>query len=187
MRLRDAAEADLPAIVEIFNATIPSRMVTAQLEPVLATDRWPWFREHSPDRYPIWVTEMNGRVTAWLSFSPFLSRSAYRSTAEVSVYVDQNFRRCGLAAKLLTAAITRGPGFEFTALVGLIFAHNEPSLRLFEKFGFARWGHLPRIARLDRIERDVVIVGLQIAQPNNEDLFPGNADPATPFRFSGVQ
>jgi len=27
--IRDAVEADLPAIVEIYNATVPTRMVTA--------------------------------------------------------------------------------------------------------------------------------------------------------------
>ena len=32
--LRNATEHDLPAIVAIYNATIPSRMVTADLDPV---------------------------------------------------------------------------------------------------------------------------------------------------------
>jgi phosphinothricin acetyltransferase len=47
-------------------------------------------------------------------------------------------------------------------MVGLIFVHNEPSLRLFEQFGFERWGLLPRIARLDGIERDLAIMGRQV-------------------------
>jgi L-amino acid N-acyltransferase YncA len=162
MSLRDAAESDLPAITEIFNATIPSRMVTAELEPLSVTDRLPWFREHSPDRHPIWVMELDGRVAGWLSFSRFITRCAYRGTAEISVYVHQDFRRRGVAGELLAAAIMRGPAFELTALIGLIFAHNEASLRLFERFGFARWGHLPRVARLDGVKRDLVIVGLPI-------------------------
>ncbi len=45
------------------------------------------------------------------------------------------------------------------AIVGLIFAHNEPSLKLFERFGFKRWGLLPGVARLDGVERDLVVVG----------------------------
>jgi phosphinothricin acetyltransferase len=47
-------------------------------------------------------------------------------------------------------------------LLGFIFGHNEPSLRLFEKFGFARWGELPKVASLDGIERDLVIVGHRV-------------------------
>lgn len=159
MRLRDAAETDLPAIVEIYNATISTRMVTAELEPVAVADRLPWFRDHSPGSHPMWVLESESGVAGWLSFSPFITRCAYRGTAEISVYVHQEFRRRGVAAELLGAAITRGPELGFTALVGLIFAHNEPSLRLFTKSGFEKWGHLPRVARLDGVERDLVIVG----------------------------
>ena len=39
MNLRDAAERDLPAIVEIYNASVATRMATAQLEPVTVADR----------------------------------------------------------------------------------------------------------------------------------------------------
>ena len=163
MKLRDAAETDLPAIIEIYNATIPTRMVTAELEPVTITARLPWYREHSPNEYPIWVVEAEGGVAGWLSFSRFITRCAYRGTAELSVYVHDDFRRRGVAAELLGAALARGPELGFTAFVGLIFGHNEPSLRLFTKFGFAKWGHLPRVARLDGIERDLVIVGRHLA------------------------
>ncbi|MBA3964024.1 MAG: N-acetyltransferase [Chthoniobacterales bacterium] len=159
MILRDAAEADLPAIVEIYNATIPTRMVTAELEPVSVTERLPWYREHSPNDYPIWVLEEAEQVAGWLSFSRFITRYAYRGTAEISVYVHEDFRRHGVAAELLDAAMARGPELGFTAFVGLIFGHNEPSLRLFTRCGFEKWGHLPRIARLDGVERDLVIVG----------------------------
>ena len=47
-------------------------------------------------------------------------------------------------------------------MVGLIFAHNQPSLRLFEQLGFERWGLLPRVANLDGIERDLIILGRHI-------------------------
>ncbi len=39
-----------------------------------------------------------------------------------------------------------------------IFAHNQASIRLFEKFGFQRWGYLPQIADLDDFLADVVIL-----------------------------
>lgn len=167
MRLRDAAESDLPAIVEIYNATIPSRMVTAELQPVSVADRLPWFREHTPDEHPIWIWEADARVAGWLSFSRFITRCAYRGTAEVSVYVQEDFRRRGIAAHLLAAALARGPALGFSAFLALIFAHNEPSLRLFARFDFEKWGHLPRVAQLDGIERDLVILGRHLppAQP----------------------
>ena len=164
MTIRDATEADLPAIVEIFNATIPSRMVSATLEPVSVEERLPWFCAHSAGHHPLWVMSDEKQVVAWLSLQPFLPRCAYASTAEVSIYVREDFRRRGVAKSLLDEAARRAPALEIRALVGHVFAHNEPSLRFFTKAGFERWGRLPRVARLDGTERDVVIVGRHVVQ-----------------------
>jgi phosphinothricin acetyltransferase len=159
MIIRDAAEADLPAIVEIFNAAVRTRMSTAQLDPVSVEERLPWFREHSPDSHPLWVAEIDGQIAGWLSFHSFITRCAYRGTVELSVYVGESFRRAGVGRNLLEKAIAHAPRLEISSLVGCIFGHNEPSLRLFERLGFERWGVLPRIARLDGVERDLVMVG----------------------------
>lgn len=161
-KIRDAVEADLPAIVAIYNAAVATRMSTAQLDPITVESRRRWLTEHSSDRHPFWVMDCDGEVAAWLTLKPFLPRSAYRGTAEVSVYVDERFRRRGLARSLLEEAIARAPSLRITAMVGLIFAHNEPSLRLFERIGFERWGLLPRVARLDGVDRDLTIVGRHV-------------------------
>ena len=163
--IRDAVEADLPVIVEIYNATVPTRMVTAELEPTTVEARLPWFREHSPDEYPFWVAESDDRVIGWLDFKKFLPRCAYRGTAEISVYVHEKFRRHGVGQRLLEEAIARTPSLGITALIGLIFGHNQPSLKLFERFGFERWGFFPAVAQLDGVKRDLVIVGLHCPKP----------------------
>jgi phosphinothricin acetyltransferase len=78
------------------------------------------------------------------------------------VYVDEKHRRRGAGRTLLGEAIARAPSLQISAMVGLIFAHNEPSLRLFEQVGFERWGLLPRIAQLDAVERDLTIMGRHV-------------------------
>ena len=162
IKIRDAIEADLPAIIDIYNVAIATRLSTAQLEPVTVESRRRWLSEHSPDRYPFWVAEIDEQIAGWLTIKGFLPRCAYRGTAELSVYVDQKFRRRGVARTLLEEAIARASSLEITAMVGLIFAHNEPSLRLFGQLGFERWGLLPRVAQLDGIERDLTIVGRRV-------------------------
>ncbi len=159
MKIRDAVEADLPAIIKIYNAAIATRIATAQLEPVTLEERRNWLKDHSPDRHPFWVLEVDRKIAGWLTLKPFLPRCAYRGTAEVSVYVDEKFRRRGIARTLLQEAIMRAPSLQISAMVGLIFAHNEPSLKLFEHVGFEKWGLLPGIARLDDVERDLIIMG----------------------------
>jgi L-amino acid N-acyltransferase YncA len=162
MKIRDALPSDLPAIINIYNAAITTRLATAQLEPVTLEERGNWLKEHSPDRHPFWTLEMDHQIAGWLTLKPFLPRCAYRGTDEVSVYVDEKFRRRGVARALLEEAISRAPSLQIRAMVGLIFAHNEPSLKLFEQLGFEKWGLLPRIARLDQDERDLTIMGRHV-------------------------
>ena len=162
MKHRVATRADLAQIVAIYNATIPSRMVTADTEPVTVESRRRWFEDHPPDQRPLWVVEEGARIVAWLSFSSFYGRPAYAKTAELSVYVDADFRKRGLASYLLQAAVGHAPALKVDTLLGFIFGHNQPSLALFAKHGFARWGELPAVAALDGIERDLVIVGRRV-------------------------
>ena len=162
MTTRDATEADLPAIVGIYNAAIPGRVATADTEPVSVESRIAWFREHTPDRRPLWVMEADGAIVGWFSFQSFYGRPAYHATAEVSVYVSPDYHRSGVGRRLLAEAIQHSPSLGLTTLIGYIFGHNEPSLRLFEGCGFQRWGCLPRIAELDGVECDLVIVGRRI-------------------------
>lgn len=162
MTLRDATEADLPAIVGIHNAAIASRISTAQLEPVRVEERREWLRAHSSQQYPLWVVQTDDAIAGWLSFGEFLPRQAYRGTVELSVYVHEKFRRRGIGRRLLQEAIARAPQFNLHTLIGLIFAQNQPSIELFRALGFDRWGLLPGVARVDRQPRDLAIFGRPI-------------------------
>ena len=163
MRIRDAVEADLPAIVAIYNSTIPSRMVSADTEPVSVEGRKPWFREHEPARRPLRVADEAGEVVGWISLGDFYDgRPAYRRTVEIGVYVKDGHRGGGIGSQLLEEALRRTPELGIKTLTAGIFAHNEPSLELFRRFGFERWARFPRVAELDGVERDLVILGLRV-------------------------
>lgn len=154
---------DLPAIVAIYNSTVASREVTADTEPISVASRHAWFAEHTPDKRPLWVAEQDGQVIGWLSYSNFYGRPAYAGTAELSIYLAEQARGKGLGRYFLQQAIDVAPQIGVHTLLGFIFGHNLPSLGLFERFGFERWAHLPRVASLDGVERDLVIVGKRVA------------------------
>ncbi len=63
----------------------------------------------------------------------------------------------------LAAALDAAPGLDIHTVLGFVFGHNEPSVRLFHGFGFEAWGTLPRVAVLDSVERDLVILGKRLA------------------------
>ena len=78
------------------------------------------------------------------------------------MYVDTAHHRRGVGRALLGHALDACPRLGVTSVVGYVFGHNAPSLALFEGFGFSRWGHLPAIAELDGVARDLVIVGRRV-------------------------
>ncbi|MFL9925996.1 GNAT family N-acetyltransferase [Herbaspirillum lusitanum] len=160
---RAARQEDLAAIVDIYNSTIPSRQVTADTEAVPVESRQAWFDEHQPDRRPLWVAERDAEILGWLSFSNFYGRPAYAGTAELSIYLHENARGKGLGRYFLEQAIAHAPAIKVHTLLGFVFGHNEPSLKLFEAFAFERWADMPRVATLDGVERDLVILGKRVA------------------------
>jgi len=84
--IRLAQAADLPVIVDIYNASIPSRLATADTEPVSVESRVAWLRDREP-RHPVWVLERDACVLGWLSLAKFYGRPAYAATAEIGFYV----------------------------------------------------------------------------------------------------
>ena len=164
-QLRLATEHDLPAIVEIYNSIIAGRRVTADLEPVTVESRRAWFAAHQTPNRPLWVlvdNNANQAVCGWASFDSFYLRAAYDGTVMVALYLAEAYRGRGLGGWLLNELIARAPALGIHSLTGYIFGHNEPSLRLFKRHGFTPWAHLPRVAVLDGVERDLIILGRRV-------------------------
>jgi L-amino acid N-acyltransferase YncA len=163
MKFRDALQKDLATIVEIYNSTISSRMVTADTAPVSVESRQQWFNEHTADKHPLWVVEdETANTIGWISFQAFYGRPAYDATAEISIYITPLQRGKGYGKLILQHCITTAPSLGISTLLGFIFAHNTPSLQLFSKAGFEEWAHLKNIAVLDGIERSLKIMGKRL-------------------------
>ena len=161
MPIRHARPDDLPAVVAIYNASIPGRRATADLEPVSAADREDWFADFEPTRRPLFVAcaDDGDEPRAWLSLRSFYGRPAYAETVEVGVYTHPEAQRQGHARPLVAHALAQAPALGVSRLLAFTFAHNAPSLALFRTFGFADWGRLPGVAVLDGVRRDLLILG----------------------------
>lgn len=163
MRIRDATEADLPAIVDIYNQSIPAGWSTADTKPIAVADRVEWFRKFDPARRPIWMAEINGEIVAVTYLSSFYGgRPAYDATAEVSVYVATAHQRRGIGRGLKRFVIRECPRLGVTTLLSMHFDHNEATRRINESLGFQQVGHLPEIAVVQGQARGLVISALRI-------------------------
>lgn len=160
---RDAVIEDLERIVEIYNSTIASRLVTADTEPVSIEDRLPWFYAHNPEKRPLWVIENKANeIIGWASLQSFYGRPAYDGTVEISIYVDKNQRGKGLGKQILSDCIEKSKALGVKTLLGFIFAHNIPSIKLFQRLGFEEWALFPNIAEMDEQEYSLKILGKRI-------------------------
>jgi len=163
MQFRNATIDDLPTIVAIYNSTVASRMVTADTEQVSVLDKINWFHQHHSKR-PLWIVENeNNVIIGWISFQDFYGRPAYNGTAELSIYIHEDFRKKGFGKQMLEYAISQCKQLNIHTILGFIFKHNAISIKLFESFGFESWGDLKDIAIMDNNHYSLKILGLKIS------------------------
>jgi L-amino acid N-acyltransferase YncA len=160
-KIRNAAERDLPAIVEIYNSSIPGHTATADLVPVSVDDRRSWFDSHDSDRRPILVLEVDDNIAGWASLTDFVEgRPAYHATAEISIYIAPPYQALGYGRQLMQRIIEKCPALGIDSLLAIYFEHNIASQKLCELYGFEEMGHLKDIADLDG-ERAGVKIGVK--------------------------
>ena len=160
--LRDATATDLPAINDIYNHYVHHSTCTYQLDPETLHDRQVWFAAHSPERYPVIVAELEGRVVGWGSLSRFHPRAGYDGTVEASVYIAHDFHRRGLGRTILQSLIERARSAGFHVLIGGASADQRASIALQESLGFERVGCLKEVGQKFGRRLDVVYLQLML-------------------------
>jgi phosphinothricin acetyltransferase len=141
IQTRPATRADLPSILEIYNHAVLNTTASYDYEPRTLEHRVAWFDDHLKHDLPVFVAldEME-RVTGWSALNRFHDRAGYRFTVENSVYVAADQRGRGVGTRLLPLLIEAARERRFHAILAVIDAANEPSIRLHAKFGFERVG-----------------------------------------------
>jgi len=145
--LRNATDADLPAIVEMLNIEIAqSPYVYAEI-PVTVEERRGWLAMHKTAELPVLVADIeeDPRSVGWAALSPYRQSSGYRFTAELSVYVARRAQRRGIGSALVRALVNRAEERGLRALVGSVDAGNTPSIELLGRFGFIEVARLPAV------------------------------------------
>lgn len=158
----NAQLSDLPFIVDVYNQTIASRMVTADLQTITADSRINWLNAHNQTTRPLWIIKYQGQNCGWISLSTFYGRAAYDKTVEISVYIAKDFRAKKIGGYSIEKIQQHAREYGIETVLSYIFGHNIPSINLFKKLGYQQWGMLPEVAELDGIKRDLVILGRKL-------------------------
>ena len=146
MKIRSAKVEDLPTILEVYNHAVLHTTASYDYEPRTLEHRTAWFEDHQRQGYPIFVAVNEADdVVGWSSLSKFHDRVGYRFTAEDSIYVAAEHRGKGVGKLLLAPIIQAAKDRKLHAIIGLIDAQNEPSIRLHASFGFEKVAHLKEV------------------------------------------
>lgn len=137
--IREARKTDLEAILEIYNQGIQDRIATLETEAKDLSYMSNWFEQHQ-GRYSMLAAEKGGQVIGWASLNPYSSRCAYDGVADLSVYIEREFRGMGAGEKLLAALELKARENKFHKLVLFTFPFNGLGQSLYMKMGFREVG-----------------------------------------------
>lgn len=145
--IRDATEADLPAILAITNQAILHTTALWTIEPATLQTRAAWMQERLAGGFPVLVAERDGVVTGFGSFGSFRPHDGYLHSVEHSLYVAPEHQGQGLGRALLETLVERAAALGKHAVVGGIEAGNNASLALHRACGFQETATLPQVGR----------------------------------------
>ncbi|GAB5590852.1 hypothetical protein Unana1_05752 [Umbelopsis nana] len=175
--IRDATEADMEQILEIYNEQIETSSSLFITSPVDLQNRLDWFRTCTTKGFPVLVaatktTDQNNQeeVAAYCSLGTFRDKPAYNASAEVSLYVHLNHRRQGLGKILMNKIIEKADEIGIHAIVASITTENEVSLNLYTKLGFKYVGTFKDTGY--KFDRWLDVAFYELILPNGDRIHP---------------
>lgn len=147
MDIDDATEADLPAILAIYNDVLATSTAIYSNVPSTLEDRAAWRAARLAQGYPVLVAREGVQVLGFASFGDFRSWPGYAATVEHTVHVRADARRKGVGRALLSALPDRARTLGKHVILGGIDADNAASLALHQALGFEKVAHFHQVGR----------------------------------------
>lgn len=145
--IRDATEADLPDIREIYNHYVANSTVTFDEEPQTLKELRAKFRHNAKLGYP-WLVAVSptGQILGYANASPWKQKAAYRYTVENSIYLRAASTGKGLGTALMAEFLARAKAAGIKEVIAVIADRGaESSIAMHERFGFREVGRMGKV------------------------------------------
>ncbi len=143
--IRDATEADLPQILEIYNEIILNTTAVYYYEPHTLEMRREWYYSRKKDGFPIFVAEENGLISGLSTVGPFRVPTAYLYSVENTIHVAAHARGKGVGKLLMPPLIDAAKKMALHTIIAGIDATNDVSIHLHKSFGFEEVAHFKEV------------------------------------------
>ena len=163
MIVRCAVLDDAPAVAALYGHHVIHGTGTFEEEPPSPDDIAGRMKAVLDAGFPWLVIEVDGRIVAYAYAGPYHRRSAYRFTAEDSVYVADEERGKGYGRIALAAVIDACEAMGLRRLLAVIGdSQNVGSIGLHRALGFSFCGTLPAVGYKAGQWLDVVFMELPL-------------------------
>ncbi|MBP6872514.1 MAG: N-acetyltransferase [Bacteroidales bacterium] len=144
IRFTEITEADFAVIKGIYDYYILNSTSTYYTE-LISIDELKQFIPLNSQRYKSYMIEAGGECCGFCYLSQYKKRQAYDRTAEISLYLKNGYtgRGIGRIALEYLEGIAREKGIH--VLLAIISGDNIASIKLFERAGYEKCGHLKQI------------------------------------------
>ena len=144
-KIRAVELSDADALAEIYNHYVLRSVVTFEEEPISGAEMEQRIGAVRSSTLPWLVAETDGRAVGYAYASPWKTRSAYRFSVEVTVYLAPDSSRRGIGSMLYGELLSILQGLGAHAVIGGIALRNDASVALHEKFGFKKVAHFREV------------------------------------------
>ncbi|WP_295791163.1 GNAT family N-acetyltransferase [uncultured Veillonella sp.] len=146
IKIRTGVREDVPALLDIYNYEVLHGVATFDIEPRTIAEWTTWYEAHNILNHPLIVATIDDVVAGYATLSEYRSKEAYAGTVELSIYIGPDFRRKGVASKLMESILAYAKEDDsIHIVVSVITGGNEASVKLHKKFGFTFSGSIPEV------------------------------------------
>lgn len=139
IQIRTAKLDDLKDITEIYNKAILETSATFDTQTKTLEEQKEWLKNHG-SKNPIIVAEADKKIVGWAALSQYSTKCAYSDTAEISLYVKDEYQGKGIGKKLIEGIVKGGEKAGLHTLIARITEGNKKSIHLHESVGFKHVG-----------------------------------------------
>ena len=149
--IRQATEADLTNILDVFNDALINTTAVYQDVPHTPDIRFKWYNDRIQSGYPVIIAELDNEFAGFASYGTFRAGAGYRYTAEHSVYITANHRGKGIGKALVLELINIARQNGLHTLITGIDSSIEASIKLHLSLGFTEVAHFKQVGyKFDR-------------------------------------
>ncbi|WP_436493587.1 helix-turn-helix domain-containing GNAT family N-acetyltransferase [Actinokineospora sp. HUAS TT18] len=151
--VRAMREGDWPAVRAIYGEGIATGVATFETRvPSRESLDRKWLRGHR------WIAVVDGEPAGWATLTASSSRACYAGVVENSLYVAESARGRGVGKALIRRQVAAADTGGLWTVQAAIFPENKGSIALHRSAGFRVVGVRERIAKLDGVWRDTVLM-----------------------------